>query len=65
MPFFLEPFPKEHRQIVNQLMEVVARSTGQLGGLTGGSSQAQDVRQDLQSSLARGGRLEELVVRVD
>ena len=68
---------KEHAQIVTsivkreeqlagftQLLEVVARSTGQLEGFTGGPSQAQEVWQDLQPSLARVGRLEELVARV-
>ena len=49
-----------------QLLEVVASSSGQLEGFTGGPSQAQEVWQDLQPSLARvgrlaGGRLEELV----
>ena len=65
---------EEHGQIVtsiiereeqlagfNQLLEVVARSTGQLDGFTGGPSQAQEVWQELQPSLARVGRLEELV----
>ena len=68
---------KEHRQIVTsivkreeqlagftQLLKVVARSTGHLEGFTGGPSQAPEVWQDLQSSLARVGRLEELVARV-
>ena len=65
---------KEHGQIVTsivkreeqlagftQLLEVVASSTGQLEGFTGGPSQAQEVWQELQPSLARMGRLEELV----
>ena len=47
-----------------QLLEVVARSTGQLEGFTGGPSQAQEVWQDLPPSLVRVGRLEELVARV-
>ena len=47
-----------------QLLEVVARSTGQLVGFTGGSSKAQEVWQELQPSLARVNRLEELVARV-
>ena len=44
-----------------QLMEVVASSTCQLEGFTGGPSQTQEVWQELQPSLARVGRLEELV----
>ena len=44
-----------------QLLEVVARSTGQLEGFTGGPSQAQEVWQELQPSLVMVGRLEELV----
>ena len=65
---------KEHKQIVTsiteqeeqlagfpQLLEVVASSTGQLEALLGGLSQAQEVWQELQPSLARVGRLEELV----
>ena len=65
---------KEHGKIVTsivereeqlagftQLLEVVASSTCQLEGLTGGPSQAQEVWQELQPSLARVGRLEELV----
>ena len=44
------------------LLEVVASSTGQLEGFTGGgASQAQEVWQELQPSLARVGRLGELV----
>ena len=43
------------------LLEVVARSTGQLEGFTGGPSQAQEVWQELQPSLAMVGRLEELM----
>ena len=65
---------KEHKQIVTsiteqeeqlagfpQLLEVVASSTGQLEALLGGLSQAQEVWQELKPSLARVGRLEELV----
>ena len=65
---------EEHKQIVTsivereeqlagftQLLEVVASSTCQLEGFTGGRSQAQEVWQELQSSLARVGRQEELV----
>ena len=65
---------EEHEQIVTsisereeqlagftQLLEVVASSTCQLEGFTGGPSQAQEVWQELQPSLARVGRLEELV----
>ena len=44
-----------------QLLEVVVSSTGQLECFTGGLSQAQDKWQELQPSLARVGRLEELV----
>ena len=68
---------KGHRQIVTsiikqeeqftgftQLLGVVARSTGQLEVFTGGPSQAQEVWQELQPSLARVGSLEELVARV-
>ena len=44
-----------------QLLEVVASSTDQLEGFTGGLNQAQDEWQELQPSLARVGRLEELV----
>ena len=44
-----------------QLLEVMARSTGQLEGFTGGLSQAQEVWQELQPSLARVNRMEELV----
>ena len=44
-----------------QLLEVVARSTGQLEGFTGWLGQAQDEWQELQPPLARVGRLEELV----
>ena len=46
-----------------QLLEVVANSTCQLElkGLTWGPIQAQEVWQELQPSLARVGRLEELV----
>ena len=47
-----------------QLLEVVARSTGQLEGFTGRPSPAQEVWQELQPSLARVGSLEELVARV-
>ena len=43
---------------------MVARSTGQLEGFTGGPSQVQKVWQDLQPSLPRVGRLEKLVARV-
>ena len=46
------------------LLEVVASSTGQLEGFTGGASQAQEVWQELQPSLASVGRLKELVARV-
>ena len=59
---------EEHGQIVmsifkreeqlagfTQLLEVVASSTGQLEGFTGGPSQAQEVWQELQPSLARVG----------
>ena len=42
-----------------QLLEVVVSSTGQLEGFTGGLGQ--DDWQELQPSLARVGRLEELV----
>ena len=67
---------EEHGQIVTsivereeqlagftQLLEVVASSTGQLNwpALLGGLSQAQEMWQELQPSLARVGRLEELV----
>ena len=45
---------------VTQLLEVVAYSTCQLEGLTWVPSQAQEVWQELQPSLARVGRLEEL-----
>ena len=68
---------KEHGQIVTsivkpeeqfvgftQLLEVVARSTGQLEGFTGWPSQAQEVCQELQPSRSRVGRLEVLVARV-
>ena len=68
---------KEHGQIITsivkrekqlagftQLLEVVARSTGELEGFTGGPSQAQEVWQELQPSLAIPGNLEELVARV-
>ena len=48
----------------NQLLEVVASLTCQLEDSAGGLSQAQDVWQELQPSLARVGRLEELVARV-
>ena len=48
-----------------QLLEVVATSTGQLEGFTGGPSQAQEVWQELQRFLARLGRLEELVGLVE
>ena len=57
---------KEHRKIVtsiikqeeqlagfNQLLEMAARSTGQLEGFTGGPSKAQEVWQNLQPSLVR------------
>ena len=44
-----------------QLLEVVASSIGQLGGFTAGLSQTQDKWQELQPSLARVDRLEELV----
>ena len=44
-----------------QLLEVVTSSTCQLEGFTGGLSQAQEVWQELQPSLAKVGRLEELV----
>ena len=44
-----------------QLLEVVVSSTGKLEGFTGGLSQAQDEWRELQPSLARVGRLEELV----
>ena len=44
-----------------QILEVVANSTCQLEGLTWGPGQAQEVWQELQPSLARMGRLEELV----
>ena len=43
---------------------MVARLTGQLEGFTGGASQSKEVWQELQTSLARVGRLEELVARV-
>ena len=36
---------KEHKQIVTQLLEVVASSTGQLEALLGRLSQAQEVWQ--------------------
>ena len=65
---------KEHGQIITsivkredqlvgftQLQEGVANSTCQLEGLTWGPSQAQEVWQELQPSLARVGRLEERV----
>ena len=65
---------EEHKQIVTsivkredqsavftQLLEGVANSTCQLEGFTWGSSQAQEVWQELQPTLARVGRLEELV----
>ena len=65
---------EEHKQIVTsiveredqfagftKLLEVVANSTCQLEGLNWGPSQAQEVWQELQHSLARVGRLEELV----
>ena len=44
-----------------QLLEAVASSTCQLEDFTEGPSQAQEVWQELQPSLARVGRLEELV----
>ena len=65
---------EEHKQIVTsivkregqfavftQLLEGVANSTCQLEGLTWGLSQAQEVCQELHPSLARVGRLAELV----
>ena len=54
---------KQNEQLAGftQLLEVVVSSTGQLEGFTGGLSQAQDEWQELQPSLARVGRLEELV----
>ena len=65
---------EEHKQIVTsitereeqlagftQLLEVVASSTCQLESILGGQSQAQEVWQERQPSLARVGRLEELV----
>ena len=54
---------KQYEQLAGftQLLDVVARSTGQLEGFTSGLSQAQDEWQELQTSLARVGRLEELV----
>ena len=65
---------KEHIHIVNsivkqkeqfagftQLLEAVVSSTGQLEGFTGGLNQARDEWPELQPSLARVGRLEELV----
>ena len=57
---------KQEEQLAGftQLLEVVARSTGQLEGFTGGPSQAQEVWQELQPSLAMAGSLEELVARV-
>ena len=47
-----------------QLLEVVVRANGKLEGFTGGPSQAQEVWQELQPSLARVGRLKELVARI-
>ena len=44
-----------------RLLEVVANSTSQLEGLSWVPSQAQEVWQELQPSLARVGRPEELV----
>ena len=41
-------------------MKVVANSTFQLEGLTWGPSQAKELWKELQPSLARVGRLEEL-----
>ena len=51
----------EHLAGFTQLLKVVVSSTGQLEGFTGGLSQAQDEWQELQPSLARVGRLEQLV----
>ena len=47
-----------------KLLEVVARSTDQLEGFTGGLNQVQEVWQELQPCLAMGGSLEELVAGV-
>ena len=47
--------------VFTQLLEVVANSTCPLEGSTWGPSQTQEVWQKLQPSLARVGRLEELV----
>ena len=68
---------EEYRQIVTsiaereeqlagftKLLEVVDSSSGQLEGFTGGPSQAQEVWQALQPSMASAGRLEALVARV-
>ena len=52
---------KEQLAGFTQLLKVVASSTGQLEGFTGGLSQAQEVWQELQPSLARVNRMEELV----
>ena len=54
---------KQNEQLAGftQLLEVVANSTCQLEGLTWGPSQAQEVWQELQLSLARVGRLKERV----
>ena len=65
---------KEHKQIVIQIikqeeklagftqpLEVVTSSTAKLEGFTGVPSQAQEVWQELQPSLTRVVRLEELV----
>ena len=54
---------KQEKQLAGftKLLEVAASSTGQLEGFTGGPSQAQEVWQELQPSLARVNRLEELM----
>ena len=54
---------KQNEQLAGftQLLEVVVSSTGQLEGFTGRPSQAQEEWQELQPSLAKVGRLEELV----
>ncbi len=54
---------KQNEQLAGftQLLEVVVSSTDQLEGFTGRPSQAQEEWQELQPSLAKVGRLEELV----
>ena len=57
------PIAEREEQLAGftKLLEVVDSSSGQLEGFTGGPSQAQEVWQELQPSVARVGRLEELM----